>query len=126
MKYNINNLYFAKCRHCIMDIINVTDEEGHIMSQHPDYVDYYTILLSRDSEYINIYNKSIRYKNISQVDNPEEHYGDDLIIEMFNLSEYIDTEYKKVSTKECELIDDTIQKTKALKLEYGYKKGINN
>ena len=44
MKYNINNLYFAKCRHCIMDIINVTDKEGHIISPHPDYVDYYTIL----------------------------------------------------------------------------------
>ena len=41
MKYNINNLHFAKCRHCIMDIINVTDEKGHIMSPHPDYVEYY-------------------------------------------------------------------------------------
>lgn len=126
MKYNINNLYFAKCRHCIMDIINVTDNDGHIMSPHPDYVNYYTILLLRNSEYVNIYHKSIRYKNMSQVDNLEEHYGDDLIIEMFSLSEYIDTEYKKVSTKECELIEDTIQKTKSLKLEYGYKKGINN
>ncbi len=122
MKYNINNLYFAKCRHCIMDIINVTDNEGHIMSPHPNYVDYYTILLLKDDRYINIYNKGLRYKNISQVDNNKEHYGEDLIIEICSLTDYINTGYKKISTKECELIDDTIQKTKSLKLEYGYKK----
>ena len=122
MKYNINNLYFAKCRHCIMDIINVTDNEGHIMSPHPDYVDYYTILSLKDDRYINIYNKGLRYKNISQVDNNKEHYGEDLIIEICSLTDYINTGYKKISTKECELIDDTIQKTKSLKLEYGYKK----
>ena len=126
MKYDINNLFFAKCRHCIMDIINVTDEKGHIMSPHPDYVEYYTILLLKDNKYINIYNKSIRYKNMSQVDNSEEHYGEDLIMEICSLTDYIDTGYKKVSTKECELIDDTIHRTKSLKLEYGYKKGINN
>lgn len=122
MKYNINSLYFAKCRHCIMDIINVTDNEGHIMSPHPDYVDYYTILSLKDDRYINIYNKGLRYKNISQVDNNKEHYGEDLIIEICSLTDYINTGYKKISTKECELIDDTIQKTKSLKLEYGYKK----
>ena len=122
MKYNINSLYFAKCRHCIMDIINVTANEGHIMSPHPDYVDYYTILSLKDDRYINIYNKGLRYKNISQVDNNKEHYGEDLIIEICSLTDYINTGYKKISTKECELIDDTIQKTKSLKLEYGYKK----
>ena len=122
MKYNINNLYFAKCRHCIMDIINVIDENGHIMSPHPDYVEYYTILLFKDNKYINIYNKGIRYKNISQVENNEEHYDEDLIIEICSLTDYINTGYKKISTKECELIDDTIQKTKSLKLKYGYKK----
>lgn len=122
MKYNINNLYFAKCRHCIMDIINVTDEKGHIMSPHPDYVEYYTILLLKDNKYINIYNKGIRYKNISQVDNNEEHYDEDLIIEICSLTDYIDTEYMRISTKECELIHDTIQKTKSLKSKYGYKK----
>ena len=122
MKYNINNLYFAKCRHCIMDIINVTDKEGHIISPHPDYVDYYTILSLKDDRYINIYNKGLRYKNISQVDNNVEHYGEDLIIEICSLTDYINTGYKKISTKECELIDDTIQKTKSLKLKYGYKK----
>ena len=122
MKYNINSLYYAKCRHCIMDIINVTDENGRIMSPHPDYVEYYTILLLKDNKYINIYNKGLKYKNISQVDNVEEHYGEDLIIDICSLTDYINTEYKKISTKECELIDDTIQKTKSLKLKYGYKK----
>ena len=121
MKYNINNLYFAKCRHCIMDIINVTDENGQIMSPHPDYVDYYTILLLKHNKYVNIYNKSIKYKDISQSDNDQEHYYEDLIIEMCSLTDYIDTKHKKVTTKECELIDDTIQKTKSLKLKYGYK-----
>jgi len=122
MKYNINNLYFAKCRHCIMDIINVTDDNGKVIVPHPDYVDYYTVLLLKDGEYTNIYNKNIKYKNISQVDNNQEHYIEDLIIEICSLTDYIDTEYKKISTKECELIDDTIQKTKSLRLEYGYKK----
>ena len=125
MKYNINNLYFAKCRHFIMDIVNVTDENGQIVSPHPYYVDYYTVLFLRDNKYINIYNKNINYQNISQVDNKQEHYGVDLIIEMCGLTEYIDTEYKKISTKECELIDDTIQKTKSLKRQYGYKH-VNN
>ena len=121
MKYNINNLYFAKCRHCIMDIINVTDENGQIMSPHPDYVDYYTILLLKNNKYVNIYNKNIKYKDISQSDNDQEHYYEDLIIEMCSLTDYIDTKHKKVTTKDCELIDATIQKTKSLKLKYGYK-----
>ena len=122
MKYYINNLYFAKCRHCIMDIVNVIDENGQIMSPHPDYVDYYTILLLRDNKYINIYNKYIKYIDISQVDNIQENYCEDLIIEMCSLTNYIDTERKRFSTKECELIDSTIQKIKSLKVRYGYKK----
>ncbi len=122
MKYNIDNLYFAKCRHCVMDIINITDDNGTVMTPHPDYVEYYTILLLKDNKYINIYNKGIRYKNISQVDNNEEHYGEDLIMKICSLTDYIDTEYMRISTKECELIHDTIQKTKSLKMEYGYKK----
>ena len=121
MKYNINSLYFVKCRHCIMDIINVTDENGNVMIPHPDYIDYYTILLWKDNKYVNVYNRGIKYKDISEVDNNQEHYEEDLIIEMCSLTNYIDTELKKVSTKECELIDDTIQKTRLLKPQYGYK-----
>ena len=126
MKYDINDLYFAKCRHCIMDIVNVTDENGQIMSPHPDYVDYYTILLLRDNKYVNIYNKNIKYKFISQSNNNKEHYGEDLIIEIYNLRDFIDTKRNRVSTKECELIDSTIKKTKSLRAKYGYKKAINN
>ena len=122
MKHDINILYFAKCRRCIMDIVNVIDEKGNIMTPHPDYIDYYTILLLKNDEYINIYNKNIRYKSIMHVDNAQEHYSEDLIIEVFRLTDFIDTEHKKVSTKECKLIDDTIQKTKSLKPKYGYKK----
>ena len=106
-----------------MDILNVTDENGYVMYPHPDYEDYYTILLFKDNKFINIYNKKIKYININYVDNTEEHYGEDLIVELFPLSNYIDTEYSRISTKECELIDDTIQKTKSLKPRFGYKKG---
>ena len=122
MKYNINSLYFAKCRHCIMDIINVIDDNGNVITPHPDYIDYYTILLLNDNKYVNIYNKGVRYTNISQVDSEEEHYNEDLIMEICSLTDYIDAEHRKISTKECELIDATIQKTKSLKFKYGYKK----
>lgn len=122
MKYNINNLYFAKCRHCIMDIINVTDDDGNVITPHPDYIDYHTILLLKDNKYVNIYNRGIKYKDISEVDNDQEHYDEDLIIETCSLNNFIDTKYERISTKECELIDDTIKKTKSLKWKYGYKK----
>ena len=53
MKYNINNLYFAKCRHCIMDIINVTDENGHViyMFVHAGLEANGTILVNKSFEY---------------------------------------------------------------------------
>ena len=121
MKYSINRLYFAKCRHFFMDIVNVTDESGHIITPHPDYIDYYTILLLRDSNYINIYNRGIKYKALSQIDNDKECYDKDLIIEVHSLTEYIDTEHKRVSHRECELIDSTVQKVRSLKPKYGYK-----
>ena len=121
MKYNITDLYFAKCRHSIMDIVNVTDESGHIVTPHPDYLEYYTILLLKNNEYINIYNKNIKYKKISEVTDKESNCEADLIIEIYNLTKYINSEYKKISSKECELIGNTIQKTKSLKIKYGYK-----
>ena len=122
MKFNTNYLYFAKCRHCIMDIVNVTDDKGNVMMPHPDYVDYCTILLLKENKYTNIYNKSTKYKDITQINNNQEHYDEDLIIEICSLTDYIDTKCKKISLKECELIDTTIQKTKSLKLKYGYKR----
>ena len=121
MKYDINNLYFARCRRCIMDIINVTDENGHLMFPHPDYIDYYTILLFKNNKYISIYNKNIIYKPISQVDKIEDYYDGDIVMKAYSLINYIDTEYKKISAKECQLIGNTIKKTKGLKKKYGYK-----
>ena len=35
--------------------------------------------------------------------------------------DYVDTRYQKISNKECELVKNTIEKTKKLKKEYGYK-----
>lgn len=92
-----------------MDIENVLDCNGTIKASHPDYIDYYTILLFKNKEYINIFNN-------------QEYYDAHLILEMHTLSDYIETEYRKVSEKECNLIASTIEKTKTLKSEYGYKK----
>ena len=122
MKYDIDNIYFAKCRHCVMDIVNVIDENGQVVFPHPDYVDYYTILILKNGKYVNIYNKDVNYKYISQVENDQEYYYDDLIIEMYPISNYVDAE--RMSIKDCELVDSTIQKTKSLNIEYGYKKNI--
>ena len=125
MKYNVNNLYFAKCRHCIMDIVNVTDDNGNIMSPHPDFIDYYTILLLKDNRYVNIFKKGLRYRNINDVDNDEEYYGEELIMELHRLSDFIDNEQTRYSTKECKIIGKTVQKTKSLDYQFGYKKKNN-
>ncbi len=120
MKYKIDSLFFAKCRHYVMDIINVTDDSGNIISPHPDYMDYYTILLLKNNEYVNIYNKGISYKHPS-IQKEEITYDKDVILEISSLLEYVDEKHKKISKKECELVDETIQKTKSYKIEYGYK-----
>ena len=104
-----------------MDIINVIDENEHLMFPHPDYIDYYTILLFKNNKYISIYNKNIIYKPISQVDKIEDYYDGDIVMKAYSLINYIDTEYKKISAKECQLISNTIKKTKGLKKKYGYK-----
>ncbi len=121
IRYNIKDLYFAKCRHCVMDIINVEGSNGLPMSPHPDYIDYYTTLLLRDNKYINIYNKYLKYDYISNAENKEETYGVELIMEIYPLTDFIDTQYNKISPRECELINDTICKAKKLKKVYGYK-----
>jgi hypothetical protein len=108
-----------------MDIINVTDNNGNVITPHPDYIDYYTILLLKNERYINIFNKKRKYKNVSQVTNNQEHYGEDLILEVSCLLDYVDTEYSKISDRECELVESTIEKTKSLKLKYGYKTANN-
>ena len=120
MKYNVGNLYFAKCRHCIMDVFNVMDENG-IVSPHPDYVDYYTILLLKKGNYVDVINKRVKYIDVSQVDNPEEYYNYEIILEMQPLSELISIEKNKLSIKECQLMESNIKNEKCLKLKYGYK-----
>jgi hypothetical protein len=120
MKYKLDSLFFAKCRHYVMDIINVTDDSGNIISPHPDYIDYYTILLLKNKKYVNIYNKGIRYKHPT-MQKEEITYDKDIILETSSLLEYVDKKHKKISERECELVDEAIQKTKSYKIEYGYK-----
>lgn len=120
MKYNVGNLYFAKCRHCIMDVFNVMDENG-IVSPHPDYVDYYTILLLKKGNYVDVFNKKVKYIDVSQVNNPEEYYDLGIILELYPLSEYVNIEKNRVSTNECLLMETNIKNEKSLKMKYGYK-----
>lgn len=122
MKYSINNLYFAKCRYCIMDIFMSYYKGGKEIMPRPDYVDYYTILLFKNGKYINIFDKNKKYKDVSQVKNGQEYYVADLILEVNPLSDYVSEKYKKISDKECELVESMIEKNKQLKLEFGYKK----
>jgi len=122
MGYNINNLYFAKCRRCIRDIVMSYYEDGKEIVPRPDYVDYYTILLFKNGQYVDVFDKNKKYIDWLLVDNEYEYYKADQILELYNLSDYIDTRHQKLNSKECELVVDTIQKTKMLKLEHGYKK----
>ena len=121
MKYNINNLYFAKCRHCIMDIFMSYYEKGKAIVPRPDYVDYYTILLFKNGKYVDVFDKNKKYKDVSQVKNNQEYYVADLILEINPLLDYVSGKYKNINDKECELVETTIIKTKKLKLEFGYK-----
>lgn len=109
-----------------MDIINVVDENGNLMVPHPDYFDYYTILLLKDGKYINVFDKDKQYKDASEVVNIEEYYDDDLIMEIHSLLDYliIMNNGDKISERECELYTEAIENTKKLKLQYGYKKQV--
>ena len=122
MKYDINNLYFAKCRHCIMDIIMTYYEDDKEIIPRPDYVDYYTILLFKDGKYINIFDKESKYIDGLQITNKNEHYDEDIILKLYSLDNYLTCENQRISTKEAFFIESTIEKTKKLKREYGYKK----
>ena len=122
MKYNINYLYFAKCRHCIMDIIMNYKEDEREIKPRPDYVDYYTILLYKSGKYINVFDKYRIYINKYLILNDKEYYKGDLILEVNPISNYIGRSIDKLSFKECQLIENTIVKTKSLKHEYGYKR----
>ena len=123
MKYNTTDLYFAKCRHSIMDIVMTYQEDDKIISPRPDYVDYYTIILLKDNKYINIYDKHIRYRYQIELNVEDEAYDADLILEMHSIKDYIDDDYRKLNINECRLVQSTIEKTKKLTRKHGYKKG---
>ncbi len=126
MKLSINDLYFAKCRHCIMDMYLSYYRDGKEIVPRPDYEDYYTVLLFKDGQYVNAFNNKIIYTSASMVKNTKEYYDKDIILEIDKLSNYIPVEREKISHKECQLIEGTITKTKSLKLEYGYLNKSNS
>ena len=57
----VSDLYFAKCRHCIMDIINSYSVDGKEIIPRPDYVDYYTIVKKTMIKHLQVYLIKIRY-----------------------------------------------------------------
>lgn len=120
MKEKIDNLYIAKCRYCIMDIINSYYDGDKEIVPRPDFVDYYTILYKRNDKYMDIFDLK---KNILMIENPEdviEFYNGDIILEIEPLSNYIEG-YEKLSTNQCELVLSTLVKTRKLTENYGYK-----
>lgn len=126
MKYRIDDLYFAKCRKCIMDIVMNYYEEGKEIVPRPDYIDYYTILLKKnDYHYINIFDKKNNLRFVKVEDNMEETYGCDLILEVESLANYFGMYSDKINKKECKKIEDNIIKIRKLNNRtYGYKNRI--
>ena len=122
--YNINNLYFAKCRKCIEDYIMSYYENDVLISPRPDYVDYYTILYMKNDKLVNIYDSNIKYEYQENVLDVESNYKEDIIFFMIpfsELSEYI-VDKKRMSYRDCCIIEEKIMNEKKLKLSYGYKK----
>ena len=114
-KYDTSSLCFAKCRHCIMDIINSYSMDGNIIEPRPDYIDYYTIL-KRKYDTFNENSTFIRY---TKCENLEENYNNDIVFYTIPLDEYI-KEHDKLSYKECLTALTFIKKIKGVKDEYGY------
>lgn len=124
MNYKKDYLYFAKCRKCIMDLVNDFYDENKIVRPRPDFVDYYAILYKRkDGSYINIDDTETILRKVTEYDNIEETYDCDLILEIEPLNNYLNVERKRLNTSDCELVESTIVKTKKLRpIIYGYKK----
>lgn len=119
MKNNISNLYFAKIRSCIMDLIMDFELDGKKIVPRPDYYEFYAILLQKEEKkFINIFDPKRKLKmEINSTD--LTFYDGDLIIELEPLINYIDAK-EKFSNKELGLVYDVIAKTKKLKPEFGY------
>lgn len=120
MKNKIDKLYFAKIRHCVMDIIMDVVLEEKTIKPRPDYFEYYTIILKKNKEqFIDIFNPKNNLKmdiNSQKI----EYYQEDLIIELESLNNYLDIK-NKLSNKELNLVFNVITKTKKLEKKYGYK-----
>lgn len=90
MKEKIEGLYFVKCRHCIMDIINsiyIADKE---IIPRPDYVDYYAIVKKKDDNlFVNLFNKKENQVHSYNLKNIETYYDSDIILSLTPLSNYI-------------------------------------
>lgn len=120
MKKNINNLYLGKIRHCIIDIIMEVILEEKSIKPRPDYIEYYTIIMKKEDEYIDIFNP----KNDLKLDinsNELEYYEEDLIIELEPFSNFLNIK-DKLSNNEINLVFNTIEKTRKLERKLGYVK----
>lgn len=116
-----DNLYFVKCRHCIMDIINSYSVDGKEIIPRPDYVDYYTIVKKNNDEtFTSVFNKNKKFTINFDNEHVEEHYGNDIIFSLSSLRDYIkNTDY--LSKRECLIVLDIITKLNNFKTTYGYK-----
>ena len=122
MKYNIRDLYFAKCRHCVRDIINAYYVGGEEIIPSPDYVDYYTIIYYHKGKFINLYDFNCLYKDIKQVSNPEKNYPEDIILEKASLVDYVREGQKRISRQDCKFVENIISKTLTLNDLSSYKR----
>lgn len=125
----VSDLYFAKCRHCIMDIINSYSVDGKEIIPRPDYVDYYTIVKKTNGEtFTSVFNKNKIFTKYIDNKNTEEHYSSDIIFSLIPLSDYIKN-IDSLSKRECLIVLDMIKKLNGYKTTYGYKliynQGIN-
>lgn len=116
-----DNLYFVKCRHCIMDIINSYSVDGKEIIPRPDYVDYYTIVKKNNDEtFTSVFNKNKKFTKYIDNKNTEEHYSSDIIFSLIPLSDYIKN-IDSLSKRECLIVLDIITKINGYKTTYGYK-----
>ena len=120
IKYDTSTLYLAKCRHCIMDIVNTYSTDGEDIIPRPDYINYYTIIIKKDDKYINVFHPSIPLIQSKNCKNLEENYGSDIIFTLQPLSQYI-KEYDKLNYRECLISLEIISRIYNLNDSYGYK-----
>lgn len=123
MKEPIKNLYFAKCRHCIMDIINNYYENNEPVLPRPDYVDYYTIIKKdKNSKWVDLFNKTTKLVQGDSLSDNKTYYGEDIILSMEPLNNYL-KDFVSLNKRECLIALELIQKISNFSTEYGYRYG---